>query len=53
MRVIMDRFRSPDASDEIARCQSCGERFHYTQMDDVGFCPACHTDEETEDEKDH
>lgn len=46
----MDRFRAPDASDEIARCQSCGERFHYTQMDEHNFCPTCHEDEDEKDE---
>lgn len=37
----MDRFKAPTAADEMASCQSCGERFHYTALDDDGFCSEC------------
>jgi predicted RNA-binding Zn-ribbon protein involved in translation (DUF1610 family) len=48
----MDRFRAPNSSDEIASCQSCGERFHYTQMDEVGFCPTCQKEDDNREDED-
>lgn len=49
-----DRFRPPSAHDEIARCASCDEKFHYTQLDDYGFCPTCRPQANEDDsEKEH
>jgi len=47
----MDRFRAPDASDEIARCQGpCQQKYHYEMLVD-GLCENCRPDKD-EDEND-
>lgn len=44
-RVNLDRFRPPNRADEIAACASCGCRFHYTALDDLGCCVTCQPEE--------
>lgn len=43
------RFRPPNYGDEIASCQSCNERFHYTALDDEGFCEVCRPEKDLDD----
>jgi hypothetical protein len=43
--MALDRFRPPNANDEIASCVWCGERFHYTMLDSEGYCETCRPDE--------
>lgn len=37
----LDRFAPPTYADEIEFCMFCMERFHYTELDDNGFCADC------------
>lgn len=48
MNPCMDRFRAPDASDEQATCQGCGETFHYEDLSDDGYCKDCREEDEEE-----
>lgn len=41
MRPLLDRFRAESRSDEMARCNGCQCRMHYTQLDWDGFCDEC------------
>ena len=37
----MNRFRYPTAQDEIAMCNGCDEQWHYTLLNDAGYCERC------------
>jgi hypothetical protein len=37
----MNRFALPAAADEYSHCNNCGERKHYTALDDEGLCQEC------------
>lgn len=41
-----DRFQPPTASDEYSDCNGCGERKHYTALDDDGLCVDCQPEKE-------
>lgn len=49
----LDRFKPPTAADEIASCQCCNARVHYTALDGNGLCWECrdqkHFDQEEPD----
>lgn len=46
----LDRFKSPIASDELADCQGvCGQRFHYTALNESGLCLECRPDKTVEE----
>ena len=42
----LDRFQPPTASDDMATCVCCGERFHYERLNDVGLCEDCRDEDE-------
>lgn len=45
----MDRFQPPTASEEYSDCSGCGERKHYTALDDDGLCVECRPEKEEEE----
>lgn len=53
MNPDMDRFRPPDASDEMAMCAGCGGIVHYTALDDSGLCQECRPDQPEKDKNEN
>jgi hypothetical protein len=49
--MSFDRFKGPCASDDISNCNNCGERKHYTALDDDGFCQDCQPEPKDDDEE--
>lgn len=47
----LDRFSEPRFIEELYRCESCGQKFHYTTLDCDGLCPLCHRDQPPNDEE--
>ena len=45
----LSRFRLPNRNDEMAECVFCGRIFHYTALDDLGYCGTCKPDDEDEE----
>jgi len=46
---IFSRCRPLTRADELYECPGCGRSFHYTSLDELGFCPTCREDKLTDE----